>query len=69
IVGSAYTKDLPILPDNLLEASRRLRASAEARQVFGDPFVDHYATTRDWECQQFSRAVTDWELQRYFEII
>jgi glutamine synthetase len=69
IVGNAYTKDLPVLPDNLLEASRRLRASAEARQVFGDAFVDHYATTRDWECQQFSRAVTDWELQRYFEII
>jgi glutamine synthetase len=69
IVGSAYAKELPVLPASLSEGSRRLRASAEARQVFGDAFVDHYATTRDWECQQFSRAVTDWELQRYFEII
>ena len=69
IAGNAYATELPMLPSNLLEASRRLRASAEARQIFGNSFVDHYATTRDWECEQFSRAVTDWELQRYFEII
>ena len=69
IAGNAYAAELPLLPSNLPEASRRLRASAEARQIFGNSFVDHYATTRDWECEQFSRAVTDWELQRYFEII
>lgn len=69
VVGSAYGNDLAPLPVNLAEASELFRASAEARRVFGDGFVDHYAKTRDWEWQQFSQAVTDWELQRYFEII
>jgi glutamine synthetase len=69
VVGSAYNRELPDLPKSLEEASRRFRASREARQIFGDFFVDHYATTRDWEWQQYSRAVTDWELARYFEII
>ena len=31
--------------------------------------VRHYSATRDWEARQFRRAVTDWELERYFEII
>ena len=35
----------------------------------GDAFVDHYAATRDWEEREFRRAITDWEMERYFEII
>ena len=40
-----------------------------ARDLFGDAFVEHYAATRDWEEREFRKAVTDWELARYFEII
>ena len=40
-----------------------------ARKWFGDTWVDHYASTRDWEWREYQKAVTDWELQRYFEII
>ncbi|MEW5975309.1 MAG: glutamine synthetase family protein [Acidobacteriota bacterium] len=69
ITGDAYSKDLPLLPASLVDATRRFRTNETARQVFGDEFVDHYATTRTWEAQQFGRAVTDWELARYFEII
>ena len=29
----------------------------------------HYAASREWEEREFRRAVTDWELARYFEII
>jgi len=47
----------------------RFSASPVARTLFGDAFVDHHAATRLWEEREFRRAVTDWELARYFEII
>jgi glutamine synthetase len=59
----------PPLPRNLAEATRLFRQSALARKWFGDDFVDHFAATRDWEVRQFERAVTDWELARYFEAV
>jgi glutamine synthetase len=31
--------------------------------------VEHYTATREWELGQFRRAITDWELERYFEVI
>jgi glutamine synthetase len=70
--GNAYEAKLPqrlLLPVSLDAAATRLRASAPARDWFGDIFVDHFADSRDWEAQEFARAVTDWELQRYFELI
>ncbi|MEH6403421.1 MAG: glutamine synthetase family protein [Sneathiella sp.] len=72
IVGSAYEKEFPeelALPRSLGEAAARLKKSEAARSLFGDAFVDHYAITRDWEEREFRKAITDWELQRYFEII
>ncbi len=57
------------LPSTLAEASRALRESRFAREAFGDAFVDHYATTRDWEDRQFRAAVCDWDLARYFELV
>jgi glutamine synthetase len=67
--GNAYQAQAPALPVNLQEATELFRASASARSMFGDEFVEHYAATRDWEVRQYRRAVTDWELERYFEII
>jgi glutamine synthetase len=40
-----------------------------ARELFGDVFVDHFVATREWEWRQFQAEVTNWEIQRYFEII
>jgi glutamine synthetase len=57
------------LPRTLREATERLRASKVAPQILGAQFVDHYARTRDWETRQYERAVTEWELARYFEAI
>ena len=37
--------------------------------LFGAAFVEHYAATRDWEEREYRRAITDWQMQRYFEII
>jgi glutamine synthetase len=66
--ASART-DLAPLPRTLREATARLDSSTRARALLGDAFVDHYVMSRDWECRQYERAVTDWELARYFEAI
>ncbi|MBE7637243.1 glutamine synthetase [Sneathiella sp. P13V-1] len=72
VEGSAYDKTFPeelALPQTLWEAAQNLKGSAAARELFGDAFVDHYAITREWEEREFRKAITDWEMKRYFEII
>lgn len=72
ITGNAYDRKLPTkrqLPRTLSEAADRLAHSKAAQELFGAPFVAHFAASREWEERQFRRAVTDWELARYFEII
>jgi glutamine synthetase len=72
VSGNAYDQRLPkrlALPQSLGEAAQRLVRSKAARVLFGDAFVEHFAASRNWEERQSRRAVTDWQLQRYFEII
>src|SRR5256886_5084479 len=72
ISGNAYDRKLPAgrqLPRTLSEAAERLAHSAAAQELFGTPFVEHFAASRQWEEREFRPAVTDWELARYFEII
>lgn len=57
------------IPRTLAEATALLDASQAARELLGAPFVDHYVRTRQWEVRQYERAVTSWELRRYFEAI
>ena len=57
------------LPHSLGDAARRLKNSDAARFLFGNEFVDHFAATREWEEREFRKHITDWELDRYFEII
>jgi glutamine synthetase len=67
--ANAYAADAPALPRSLGEATALFRSSVAAKEYFGEEFVEHYATTREWEVRQYRKAVTDWELERYFEII
>ena len=72
LTGNAYAAKVPrrlAFPTTLWEAAQRLRASKGARALFGDAFVEHFAATREWEQREFRKAITDWELKRYFEII
>ncbi len=72
VKGNAYDQTFPkkqSLPRNLTEAAGWLRKSKAANEIFGAAFVDHYATSREWEETEFQKAITDWELARYFEII
>jgi len=57
------------LPANLWEATKAMKESETAKELFGDSFVNHFCGTREWEWRQHAKAVTDWELRRYFEII
>lgn len=72
IKGNAYDV-APVegqaLPTNLQDASLRLSRSEAAKSLFGDTFVEHYCQTRLWEVREASKAITDWQLKRYFEII
>jgi glutamine synthetase len=72
IAGNSYEKKHPAkmqLPRSLMEAAGQLKASKSARDLFGDAFVDHYSASREWEEREFRKAVTEWELDRYMEII
>jgi glutamine synthetase len=72
VQGNSYDKKHPAkldLPRSLMEAAGRLRECKPARELFGADFVEHYAATREWEEREFRKAITDWELDRYFEII
>ena len=72
VVGNAYGRKFPPklrFPATLWDAAQRLKRSKPARAAFGDAFVDHFAATREWEEREYRKAITDWELERYFEII
>jgi glutamine synthetase len=56
-------------PQSLEAAAQALAKSELARQVLPEAFIDHYVRTRDWEARQHARSVSQWELERYFEII
>ena len=72
IKGNAYAVQHPeqlSLPKTLVEAAQRLRQSEVAHLLFGSEFVNHFASTREWEAREYHAHISDWELNRYFEII
>jgi glutamine synthetase len=71
-------------PSTLSAAAAALRESKAARDLFGSAFCEHFAATREWEEREFHKSfkteaeleglpsrdrITDWEMNRYFEII
>jgi glutamine synthetase len=69
-VGNGYSNSADgKIAASLFDASVAMKNSAVAKELFGEQFVEHFTQTRLWECRQFNKAVTDWELKRYFEII
>lgn len=70
ISGNAYTdENCALLPTHLGAAVETLKQSKPAREIFGDTFIDHYILIRDYEIRLYEKAVTNWELKRYFEVI
>jgi glutamine synthetase len=64
-IGNAY--DIQQTGFSLQAALRDLDDCGPLRDAFGDEVIDHYVRTGRWEAQVFDRAVTSWELVRYFE--
>ncbi|WP_444929843.1 glutamine synthetase family protein [Microbulbifer sp. SSSA002] len=72
ISGNAYALKLDqgqTLPGTLWESTQQFKQSDAARELFGSDFVAHFAAGREWEEREYRRHVSDWELERYFEII
>ena len=51
-----------------MEATRRFRASAKAKRLFGTAFVDHFAAVCEAEDAALRRAVSTAEVKRYLEL-
>ncbi len=70
IVGNAYEKDGHVkLHRNLYDATIAMMNSDVAISLFGKEFIEHFGNSRLWEWQKNQEAITQWELERYFEII
>ncbi|MGD8824828.1 MAG: glutamine synthetase family protein [Myxococcales bacterium] len=69
--GDATRHDDPAfaLPLTLEAAVERLRNSKLAGEVLTEGFVDHFLRTREWECREYRKTVSEWELRRYFEAV
>ncbi len=70
-IGNAYENidsKAPVLPANILDAAQAFKNSEIAPLFFNKTFIKDYATTREWEYKQNQQAVTDWQLNRYFEL-
>jgi len=68
--GDVYAaKSLPRVPYTLAEANNLFSESRFAKKAFGEDVVEHYAHFFRTEVAAYDKAVTDWELKRYFERI
>ena len=68
--GNAYTQkflDKFKLPNNLEAAAKLFSKSRVASHWFGREFVHDYSAKCAWEVAEYSKQVTDWQLERYFE--
>jgi glutamine synthetase len=57
------------LARNLTEATHLFKNSVVAKEYLGADFVEHFATTREWEVREYEKAVTNWDRRRYFELV
>lgn len=58
-----------VLPRNLWDATKIMKESELARELFGEKFIEHFSYTREWEWKTYQKSVTDWEFKRYFESV
>ncbi len=69
VQGSAYEQSVgQALPADLGGAAGAMQVEPLLASLLGEDFVGHLLRSRQWEWQQYQRAVTDWERRRYFEL-
>ncbi|MBN20897.1 MAG: glutamine synthetase [Bdellovibrionaceae bacterium] len=70
VSGNGYAvTDAIRLPATLEEATDKMAKSDLAKELFGKTFIKHFVENRKWEVLQARKAVTDWEIKRYFELV
>lgn len=67
--GDAYQQDAKPFPQHLGLAAEEFLASTFVSEAFGAAVAEQYGLTARYEWTRFLDAVTDWELDRYFEVI
>ncbi|KIJ41255.1 hypothetical protein M422DRAFT_209374 [Sphaerobolus stellatus SS14] len=48
---------------------KMMKPGSVAREILGDAFVDHFGGTREHEVALWNAAVTNWEVERYLELV
>lgn len=61
VTGEVEASPELLLPDSLQEALRRLRGSRQAREAFGEEFIDGYLACKALELSDFLGEITPWE--------
>ena len=70
VSGVAYElEDKPLMPFSLGEALDALEADEYFREALGPQFVQCFLTMKRSEVDRFARAVTDWELREYANVL
>ncbi len=67
--GDAYQQTTTPFPQHLGLAAEEFMSNRFAIDAFGAAVVEQYGLTARFEWTRFLEAVTDWELDRYFEVI
>ncbi len=67
--GDAYQQATTRFPQHLGLAAEEFLADPFVTNAFGAAVVEQYGLTARYEWGRFLDAVTDWELDRYFEVI
>lgn len=67
---TSLSPDFQRLPRTLSEATMKFAEKGSvARELFGDEFVDLYAQTRFHEVEKWNESVTNWDVNRYMEVV
>jgi len=61
--GAPEIKNIPLLPQNLLDALRALEEDKDVRAMLGEKFVDSFLSMKKAEWADFMRHLSSWELQ------
>ena len=67
-VDAPYETVATPLPTSLAAALEALAQGSLLREAFGTDFVAHYIRIKQSEVRRYETAVTDWEMQEYFDI-
>lgn len=69
-IGNAYAEENILqLASNLADATKNMENDSLTKKLLNPKFVTHFIKTRKWEVEKYNKTVTNWELNRYIEII